>query len=111
MAMNDDDVDPGTRDDAASLDAHGPDPEAVERDDELLRVLGVGDRPAGSDALAALLADWREEVDSAPLPDLPGQEEIEAALAPNVSRLWPRRGWARSHEHHHGQRPALWQAV
>lgn len=109
--MNDDDVDPGTRDDAASLDAHGPDPEAVERDDELLRVLGVGDRPAGSDALAALLADWREEVDSAPLPDLPGQEEIEAALAPNVSRLWPRRGWARSHEHHHGQRPALWQAV
>ncbi|MBB1032181.1 hypothetical protein G6027_15095, partial [Dietzia sp. SLG310A2-38A2] len=75
MAMNDDDVDPGTRDDAASLDAHGPDSEAVERDEELLGVLGAGDCPAGSDALAALLADWRGEVSSAPLPELPGEEE------------------------------------
>ncbi|WP_253919727.1 hypothetical protein [Dietzia psychralcaliphila] len=109
--MNDDDVDPGTRDDAASLDEPGPDPEALQRDDELLSVLGAGNRPADTDALAAILADWRGEVDSAPLPALPGDEEIEVALASNVSRLWPRRGWAKSHEHHHGQRPALWQAV
>ncbi|MBB1027173.1 hypothetical protein G6026_05565, partial [Dietzia sp. DQ11-38-2] len=111
MAMNDDDVDPGTRDDAASLDGHGPDTEAVERDDLLLDTLGAGDRPTDGDALATLLADWRGEIDSAPLPELPSDEEIGVALAPNVSRLWPRRGWARSHEHHHGQRPALWQAV
>ncbi|PAY23689.1 hypothetical protein CEY15_07300 [Dietzia natronolimnaea] len=111
MAMNDDEVGPGTRDDAASLDGHGPDPEAVERDDQLLDALGAGGRPTDTDTLATLLADWRGELDSAPLPELPGDEEIGVALAPNVSRLWPRRGWARSHEHHHGQRPALWQAV
>ena len=109
--MNDDDVDPGTRDDAASLDEHGPDPVEVERDDEHLSALGGGDRPSGDDALLALLADWRAEVGSAPLPELPSDEEIGVALAPNVTRLWPRRGWAKSHEHHHGQRPALWQAV
>lgn len=109
--MNDDDVDPGTRDDDASLDEHGPDQAEVDRDDELLTALGSGDQPAGDDALLALFAEWRAEVDSAPLPELPGDQAIEVALAPNVSRLWPRRGWAKSHEHHHGQRPALWQAV
>lgn len=109
--MNDDDVDPGTRDDDASLDAHGPDPVAVERDEAHLGALGRGDRPAGDDALLALLADWRAEVGAAPLPELPGDEEVDVALAPNVSRLWPRRGWAKPHEHHHGRRPALWQAV
>ncbi|MDX2356782.1 hypothetical protein [Dietzia sp. PP-33] len=109
--MNDDDVDPGSRDDSASLDGYGPDPAEVERDDELLGVLGVGDRPADADALLALLAEWRAEVGSAPLPELPDEEEIAVALAPNVSRLRARRGWARSGDHHHGQRPALWQAV
>ncbi|MDV8000984.1 hypothetical protein [Rhodococcus sp. IEGM 1408] len=109
--MNDDDVDPGTRDDDASLDEHGPSPAEVERDDDLLSALGNGDRPDGDDALLALFAEWRAEVASAPLPELPSDEEIGVALAPNVSRLWPRRGWAKSHEHHHGQRPALWQAV
>lgn len=111
--MNDDDVDPGTRDhdDAASLDDHGWDPAEVERDDEHINALGRGDRPAGDDALLALLAGWRAEVDAAPLPALPGDQEIAVALAPNVTRLRPRRGWAGSGEHHHGQRPALWQAV
>ena len=109
--MSDDDVDPGTRDDPASLDAHGPDPVAVERDEAHLGALGRGDRPAGDDALLALLADWRAEVGAAALPELPGDEEIEVALTPGVSRLWPRRGWAKPHEHHHGQRPSLWQAA
>lgn len=109
--MNNDDVDPGTRDDAASLDAHGVDPAAVDRDEELLDALGRGERPAGDDPLIALLAGWRAEVDAGELPELPSDEEIEIALAPNVSRLWPRRGWAKTDEHHHGQRPALWQAV
>lgn len=109
--MNDDDVDPGTRADAASLDEYDVDPAAVERDDELLDVLGGGDRPDREDVLLAMLADWRSELDAAPLPALPSEQEIDVALAPNVTRLWPRRGWAKSHEHHHGQRPALWQAV
>ena len=109
--MNDDDVDPGTRDDAASLEEHGVDPAEVDRDEELLDALGRGEHPAGDDPLIALLAGWRAEVDAGELPDLPSDEEIEVALAPNVSRLWPRRGWAKAHEHHHGQRPALWQAV
>ncbi|UVE94929.1 hypothetical protein [Dietzia sp. B32] len=109
--MNDDEVDPGTRDDDASLVEHDVDRAELDRDDELLDALGRGDRPAGDDALVAILADWRADLDSAALPDLPSDEEIEVALSPNVSRLWPRRGWARSDEHHHGQRPALWQAV
>lgn len=109
--MNDDDVDPGTRDDAASLDQHDVVTAEVERDDELLGVLGDGEHPLRGDALIDLLAAWRSEVGSAPLPALPSEQEIEVALAPNVTRLWPRRGWAKSHEHHHGQRPALWQAV
>lgn len=109
--MNNDDVDPGTRDDAASLDAHGVNPAAVDRDEELLDALGRGEHPAGDDPLIALLAGWRAEVEAGELPELPSDEEIEVALAPNVSRLWPRRGWAKTGEHHHGQRPALWQAV
>ncbi|MFS4490331.1 hypothetical protein BXY47_2925 [Dietzia kunjamensis] len=118
--MNDE-VDPGTRDDDASLHVHDVDGHdedrvdedrvEVDRDDELLDALGRGDRPEGDEPLVALLADWRAEVDSAGLPELPSDEQIEVALAPNVSRLWPRRGWVRSGEHHHGQRPALWQAV
>lgn len=109
--MNDDEVDPGTRDDDASLTERDVDRFEVDRDDELLAALGRGERPQDDDPLLALLADWRAEVDSAELPPLPGDEEIEVALAPNVSRLRSRRGWARSGEHHHGQRPALWQAV
>ena len=109
--MNDDEVDPGTRDDDASLDELDVDRAEVDREDELLDMLGRGDRPEGDDPLTALLADWRADLDSAELPDLPSDEEIEVALAPNVSRLRPRRGLARSNEHHHGQRPALWQAV
>lgn len=109
--MNDDDVDPGTRDDDASLGAHDVDPAEVARDDELLDLLGSGDRPAGDDPLLALLADWRAETGAAELPALPSAEEIEVALAPNVSRLWPRGGRSRSGVHHHGKRPALWQAV
>ncbi|OAV79193.1 hypothetical protein AYO52_09140 [Dietzia sp. 111N12-1] len=110
MAMNDE-VEPGTRDDDASL--YGPDADQaeVDRDDALLDTLGRGDRPEGDEPLLALLADWRADLDSAKLPELPGDEQIEVALAPNVSRLWPRRGRVRSNEHHHGQRPALWQAV
>ena len=108
--MNDDEVDPGTRDDDASLGAHDVDPAEVAHDDELLDLLGAGDRP-DDDALAALLADWRAETAAAELPALPTAEEIEVAMAPNVSRLWPRRGSATSSSHHHGKRPALWQAV
>src|SRR5699024_914861 len=56
MAMNDE-VDPGTRDDDASLRAHDVDGHdedrvdedrvEVDRDDELLDALGRGDRPEG----------------------------------------------------------------
>ncbi|WP_141564780.1 hypothetical protein [Dietzia alimentaria] len=109
--MNDDDVEPGTGDDAASLDEHDVDPVEVDRDDELLNALGRGEHPLDDDPLVALLAGWRAEVDAGDLPALPSDEEVEVALAPNVSRLWPRRGWAKAGEHHHGQRPALWQAV
>lgn len=109
--MNDDDVDPGARDDDASLDEHEVDPLGVDRDDELLDALGRGERPEGDDPLLALFADWRAETGSAELPALPSDEQIEVALAPNVSRLWPRRGGVSSGDHHHGRRPALWQAV
>lgn len=109
--MNDDDVDAGTRDDAASLDAHRPGRAEIDRDDALLDALGRGEQPAGGDPLATLLSNWRAELGSADLPALPSDEEIEAAMAPNVSRLWSRRGSAGSHGHHHGRRPALWQAV
>ena len=123
--MNHDDVD-GTRgiDDAsleypesdqAGFDTAGFDTAELDRSEALLAALGAGLRPgsddASSDPLAALLADWRAETDAAPLPALPGEEEIAVALAPNVAPLRPRRGWAKSHEHHHGERPALWQAV
>lgn len=109
--MNDDDVDPGTRADDASLGAHDVDPAEVARDDELLDLLGSGDRAGDDDALAALLADWRADTAAAGLPALPTAEEIEVALAPNVSRLWPRGGRSGKGAHHHGRRPALWQAV
>lgn len=113
--MNDDHVDPVTgNDDVASLADYGGDPAEVERDEALLAALGAGELPAddGADAaLLAMLADWREEVSSAPLPALPTDDEIAVALSPNVTRMRPRRGWAKSGEHHHGQRPALWQAV
>lgn len=109
--MNDDNVDPGSRDEPASLDAHRPDPAEVERDDALLDALGRGEQPDGDDPLVSLLSGWRAELDATELPDLPTDEQIEVALAPEVSRLRPRRGWARSTEHHHGKRPALWQAV
>lgn len=113
--MNDDHVDSTTGDDdVASLADYGYDPAELERDENLLAALGAGERPGadGADtALLAVLADWRAEFDSAPLPELPGDDEIAVALAPNVSRLRPRRGGARSGEHHHGERPALWQAV
>ncbi|WP_255584197.1 hypothetical protein [Dietzia sp. ANT_WB102] len=109
--MNDDEVDPGTRDDDASLAEHDVDWFALNRDDALLDSLGRGDRPEGDETLIALLANWRAEVSAAELPELPGDEEIEAALAPNVSSLWPRRRFALSSGQHHGQRPALWQAV
>lgn len=109
--MNDE-VDPGNRDDDASLHGHAVDRhDEVHRDDDLLDALGRGDRPEGDGPLVDLLADWRAEVDSTGLPELPSDQQIEVALAPNVSRLWPRRGWVRSGEHHHGQRPSLWQAV
>lgn len=115
MAMNDDHVDSTTGgDDVASLADHGYDPAELERDEELLAALGAGERPGadGADAdLLAMLADWRSEVGSAPLPDLPGDEEIAVALSPNVAPLRPRRGGVRSGRHHHGQRPALWQAA
>ena len=90
--MNDDDVDPGARDADASLDEHEVDPLEVDRDDELLDTLGRGERPDVDDPLLALFADWRAETGSAELPALPSDEEIEVALAPNVSRLRPRRG-------------------
>lgn len=109
--MNDDDVDPGTRADDASLGAHDVDPAEVAYDDELLGLLGSGGRPAGDDPLLTLLADWRAETGAAELPALPSAEEIEVALAPNVSLLRPRGGRTRKGEHHHGKRPALWQAV
>ena len=108
--MNDDEVGSGPRDDDASLGAHDVDPAEVTRDDELLDLLGAGDRP-DDDALAALLADWRADTAAAELPALPTAEEIEVAMAPNVSRLWPRRRSSTSSSHHHGKRPALWQAV
>lgn len=109
--MNDDDFDQQAWNDVASLDAHNVDQAEVERADELLDLLGRGDRPDGDDPLLALLADWRAETGAAELPALPSAEEIEVAMAPNVSLLRPRRGWTRSGQHHHGQRPALWQAV
>ncbi len=109
--MNDDDVDPGSRADDASLGAHDVDPAEVAYDDELLDLLGSGGRPAGDDPLLKLLADWRAETGAAELPALPSAEEIEVALAPNVSLLRPRGGLSRKGDHHHGKRPALWQAV
>lgn len=113
--MNDDHVDPdaGT-DDVASLADHGIDPAEIERDEELLAALGAGERPEAEGtaaALSALLADWREEVDADPLPELPSDDEISVALSPNVSRLRPRRRRSGSDGHHHGERPALWQAA
>lgn len=112
--MNDDHVDPVFRsEDVASL-ADGIDPAEIDRDDAFLAALGAGERPAGGDAdaaLLAILANWRDEVDSAPLPALPGDDEIAVALSPNITRMRPRSGWAKSHEHHHGERPALWQAA
>ena len=110
--------DPGADDCGSS----SPSPSSSDRDrveldriEESLAALGVGERPSGGDvdyaALLAVLADWRRELGSAPLPELPGDEEIAVALASNVAPLRPRRGWAGSREHHHGQRPALWQAV
>lgn len=113
--MNDDHVDPvAGNDDVASLADHAGDPAEIERDEAFLAALGAGERPAGDGADAALLAilgEWRDEVDSAPFPALPSDDEIAVALSPNVTRLRPRRGWAKSNEHHHGQRPALWQAA
>ncbi|MFD2394351.1 hypothetical protein ACFSSF_11915 [Dietzia aerolata] len=47
--MNDDDVARGTWADDASLDAHDVDAAAVDHDDELLDLLGSGERPAGDD--------------------------------------------------------------
>ena len=109
--MNDDEVDPGTRDDDASLAEHDVNRFALNRDDALLDSLGRGDRPESDETLIALLANWRAEVSAAELPELPGDEEIEAVLAPNVSPLWSRRRFARSSGQHPSQRPALWQAV
>ena len=109
--MNDDEVDPGTWDHDASLGAHEVDPVEVAHDDELLDLLGAGERSDDDDALAALLADWRAGTAAAELPALPSAEEIEVAMAPNVSRLWPRGGRSMGGLHHHGRRPALWQAV
>ena len=111
--MNDDDVDhttgPG---DDASLDHAACDPADLDATEAALAALGAGGRPGDADdPLLALLADWRAETAAAPLPALPSDEEIAAALSPNVVPLRPLRGWARRHEHHHGQRPALWQAV
>lgn len=108
--MNDDDVARGTWADDASLDAHDVDAAAVDHDDELLDLLGSGERPAGDDPLLALLADWRAETGAADLPALPSAEEIEVAMAPNVTPFRP-RGGRRGDKHHHGKRPALWQAA
>ena len=88
MNFDDDDtVDPVGNDqfDAASLDALDLDPEAVERDDALLDLLGRGQAPEGDDPLAALLSDWRAEVDADELPALPSDE----AAPPR----WRRRTW------------------
>lgn len=111
--MNDDHVDL-TRGsgDPDSLEHTACDEADLDRTESVLAALGAGERPDGAeDALLALLAGWRAEVDAAPLPPLPGDDEIAAALAPNVTPLRPRRGWAPAREHHHGERPALWQAV
>lgn len=124
--MNDDHVDPaeaGDDDDVASLAEHAYDPGEVDRDEDLLAALGAGDRPGGSgsgadagsgsdsdSALLALLADWRAELDAAPLPALPDDDEIAVALAPNVSRGAFDRDRSRSGGRY-GKRPALWQAL
>lgn len=103
--MNDDHVGDDARIDDAALDAC----------EDRLTALASGDRPRGEDAaedlLLTLLADWRAETAAAPLPELPGDREIAEALAPNVTPLRPRRGWVPGGEHHHGVRPAMWQAV
>ena len=109
--MNDDDFGQQGWDDVASLDAQDVDRAEVARDDELLDLLGNGDLTDSDDPLVALLAGWRAETDAAAMPPLPSAEEIEVAMAPNVTQLRPRRGWTRRGDHHHGTRPALWQAV
>lgn|GEM_PF-2840291 len=94
----------GTHDDA-SLDAQ----------EILLAALGAGERPVGGDAaeqrLLDVLADWRASTEAAPLPALPTDREIHEALSPEVVSLHSRRGRVRAGEHHHGRRPAMWQAV
>lgn len=109
--MNDDDFGQQGWDDVASLDAQDVDRAEVARDDELLDLLGSGELTDSDDPLVALLADWRAETDAAAMPPLPSAEEIEVAMASNVTQLRPRRGWTRRGDHHHGTRPALWQAV
>ncbi|MFL0580424.1 hypothetical protein [Dietzia sp. 179-F 9C3 NHS] len=107
--MNDDaDHTTGPGDDASLYHA-ACDPADLDATEAALAALGAGGHPGDADdPLLALLADWRAETAAAPLPALPSDEEIAAALSPNVV---PLRGWARRREHHHGQRPALWQAV
>lgn len=109
--MNDDDFGQQGWDDVASLDAQDVDRAEVARDDELLDLLGSGELTDSDDPLVALLADWRAETYAAAMPPLPSAEEIEVAMASNVTQLRPRRGWTRRGDHHHGTRPALWQAV
>ncbi|GLB64997.1 hypothetical protein NCCP2495_28770 [Dietzia sp. NCCP-2495] len=109
--MNDDDFGQQGWDDVASLDAQDVDRAEVARDDELLDLLGSGELTDSDDPLVALLADWRAETDAAAMPPLPSAEEIEVAMASNVTQLRPRRVWTRRGDHHHGTRPALWQAV
>jgi len=63
-------------------DAESPD--ALARDDEMLDALGRGDRPAGDDQVAVMLADWREDLDE------PAHRVLrDAAPGPETVTLFP----------------------
>ena len=117
MAMNDDD-----RDRARSGASAWDDDADLDRLDALFSGLGAGDRPEGADPaeteLLGILADWRADLDERALPPLPAIPEDfgadrgagDGGLAP-VLPLTRRRGRVCDGGHHHGRRPALWQAV
>ena len=106
--MNDDDVDPGTGT-MPPRSARMMSTAEVARD-ESSSTFGGGDRPAGDDPPgAARRLACRDRGSGTTRASR--RRGDRGALAPNVSRLWPRGGRSRSGGHHHGRRPALWQAV
>jgi hypothetical protein len=72
-------------------------PDALRADDELLSALGRGDRPAGSDPVAVMLAAWRADLDGPPARSaraaVPGPETV--TLIP-VTQVTPPRGQGRA---------------